>query len=460
MGAEKDIIVAVELGSASIRAIAGRRESDGTMQVLAIAQEKAENAIRKGIVDNIEKTTQAISHVVGTLNDKLGIYTTRIYVGLSGQSLHTRQNLVPYRMPEKTQITNNHVDQLKEINNGVMYAECKIMDVIPQEYRIATRKVFDPVGMVSDAIEAHFVNVVARCSLAENIEKCVRNAGYELADQLISPLCKADAMLSSNEKRYGCALVDMGADTTTVCVYTNNILRHLAVIPLGGANVTADIAASKGLDNEEAERLKLKYGNIFHEEPADKKPQTIELTFERSMSESELLDIIEARYEEILANVWKQLSPYGVSLNSGIVITGGASRVRNIVQAFSNITKFDKQIRVAKGLPQNVTLASGLHISENDDMSTLIGLLLKGDQPCVGEAPKDEIIPEDTIEEIENAATETEEKPEEPETGTQETDQEEEAKEDKKEKKSGDSMSKKFSRLWGIIKDMVEEKDE
>ena len=288
MGAEKDIIVAVELGSQAIRAVAGRREPDGTMQVLAIAREDASNAIRKGLVDNIDKTTQAISHVVRTLNEKLGIYTTRIYVGLAGQSLHTKLNVVPYQLIEKSQITAGMVDQMMEINSGVVYPDSKILDVVPQEYKVGNRRIADPVGMMSESLEAHFMNVVARNSLSENIERCVRNSGLELAELLISPICLADSLLSSNEKRSGCALVDFGADTTTILVYTNNILRHLAVIPLGGSNVTSDIA-SKGLEMEEAEEIKLKYGTAFLSPSTEEaKSHDIKLSFGRSISEEEL----------------------------------------------------------------------------------------------------------------------------------------------------------------------------
>lgn len=387
MGAEKDIIVAVELGSQAIRAVAGRREPDGTMQVLAIAREDASNAIRKGLVDNIDKTTQAISHVVRTLNEKLGIYTTRIYVGLAGQSLHTKLNVVPYQLIEKSQITAGMVDQMMEINSGVVYPDSKILDVVPQEYKVGNRRIADPVGMMSESLEAHFMNVVARNSLSENIERCVRNSGLELAELLISPICLADSLLSSNEKRSGCALVDFGADTTTILVYTNNILRHLAVIPLGGSNVTSDIA-SKGLEMEEAEEIKLKYGTVFLSPSTEEaKSHDIKLSFGRSISEEELQEIIEARYEEIIFNAKNQIKDYNDKLLSGIMLTGGASRISGLVEAFTGTLHFDKQVRVSKALPNNIVLAPGVTIPESENLNTLFALLLKGDQNCIGEPP-------------------------------------------------------------------------
>lgn len=439
MGAEKDIIVAVELGSTTIRAIAGRREPDGTMQILALAQERATNSIRKGVVDNIDKTTQAISKVVSQINEKLGIYTTRIYVGLSGQSLRTTQNKVSRSFDGKTKITNDMVDQLKDINRGEVYADSQILDVVPQEYRIGNRSIADAVGMLSDQIEARFMNVVARTSLVENIEKCVHGAGLELAELLISPLCLADSLLSASEKRSGCALVDMGADTTTVAVYTANTLRHLVVIPLGGANVTADIA-TKSMELEEAEKLKLQYGTAYHQDSDTQSIHKIQLSFDRSIEEDVLQEIVEARYEEIIVNAWAHISDESHNLLSGIVLTGGACHVRNITEAFSEHTRCNKPIRIAKGLPVNVTVSPDVQLPEDENLYTVMALLQKGDQNCAGEAP------------VEKEAVQTEltfdtEEPQEEEIQL-ETVAEEEKKEEKK-------TAKKVKNFWDKITSLL-----
>jgi len=457
MGAEKDIIVAVELGSKAIRAVAGKRELDGTMQVLAIAQEEAANAVRKGVVDSIDKATQAISHVVGAINDKLGIYTTRIYVGLSGQSLHTKANAVPCQLSEKTQISNKIIDQLMETNNGVVYTDSRILDVVPQEYHMGPRKVTDPVGIVTSQLEAHYMNVVARDTLSDNIELCVRNAGLELAELLISPICLADALLTSNEKRSGCALVDMGADTTTVLVYTNNILRHLVVIPLGGNNVTADIS-SKGVETEEAEALKLKYGTANHRDNCnDEKKDNIKLSFGRSISEEELHEIIESRYEEIILNAGFQIHNFNDKLLSGIVITGGASRVKGITEAFAAAVHFDKQIRLFKGFPTNIVLAPSVNISETDNLNTLFALLLKGDQPCAGNIPEEEEVETEPTKATEESHAETTDEEE----NTAETGEtgENGISEDKEQKTKG-NMKKKIKRLWETMNRMLTDQEE
>lgn len=446
MGAEKDIIVAVELGSTAIRAIAGKRQPDGTMKVLAIAQEDATNCIRKGIVDNIDKTTQTISNVIQKLNEKLNVHITKVYVGLSGQSLHTVLNKVEKNYETKMQIGNEIVDNLKDINSATVYPESKILDVVPQEYRIGNRSVPEPVGMLTDHLEAQFLNIVARRSLSENIEKCIHGAGLEIAELLISPLCLADSLLSASEKRSGCALVEFGANTTTVAIYTKNLLRYLGVIPLGGANVTADIA-SKNIELDEAEKLKIDNAAACHEE-TEEAPRKLSLSFDRSISEDLFQEIVEARYKEIFANVWARIEPECENLLSGIVFCGGVARTRKMTDAFSKFTRSNKPVRIAKGLPLNISLAPGVNLPEDSKLYTLMGILQKGDQVCIGEEPEEKEMIQGEI--IFQEETKSEEKATEP-TAT------ESGREEKSQEPSKPSGWSRFKTLIGKLFEPEEE---
>ena len=385
MGAEKDIIIAVELASTAIRAIAGKREPDGSMQVLAFAQEESTNTIRKGIIDNIDKTTQALSHVIGKLNDKLGVRVKSIYVGLGGQSLRSVHNRVLLQFDGLELLSHRTIDKMRDTNSGVVYPNAEIKEVVPQEFTIGSRSVVDPVGMQAEMLEANFINIVARPTLEENIRKCVAGAGLEVQEVFISPLCEANALLTANEKRSGCALVNMGADTTTVSVYSNNILRHLCVIPLGGSNVTSDITSLK-VEAEEAEELKKRYGTAYRSDSEDKTGQKINLSFNRTEDEEKLQEIVEARYEEIIANVSHHISAYKDKMLSGIIVTGGAARIPDLQKAFARQTAGDLNIRIAKGLPENVTVSFGVQVGDPDRLYTLYGLLLTGKENCVGEA--------------------------------------------------------------------------
>ena len=387
MGAEKDIIIAVELASTAIRAIAGKREPDGSMQVLAYAQEESPNTIRKGIIDNIDKTTQALTRVVAKLSDKLGVKVNSVYIGLGGQSLRSVHNRVLLQFDGLELLSHKTIDKMRDTNSGVVYPNAEIKEVVPQEFTIGSRSVVDPVGMQAEMLEANFVNIIARTTLEENIRKCVNAAGLEVQEVFISPLCQANTLLTLNEKRSGCALVDIGADTTTVSVYSGGILRHLCVIPIGGSNVTSDITSLK-VEAEEAEELKKKYGTAFRPDNEDKTGQKISLSFDRTEDEEKLQEIVEARYEEIVANVCRHIMAYKDKMLSGIILTGGGARIPDLAKAFVKPIGGEMNIRIAKGLPENVTISYGVQVGEPDRLYTLYALLLAGSENCVGEAPK------------------------------------------------------------------------
>ena len=443
MGLEKDIIIAVELASTAIRAIAGKREPDGSMQVLAFAQEEASNTIRKGVIDNIDKTTQALTRVIGKLNDKLGVRVNSIYVGLGGQSLRSVHNRVLLQFDGLELLSHKTIDKMRDTNIGVVYPNAQIKEVVPQEFTIGSRSVVDPVGMQAEMLEANFINIVARPTLEENIRKCASAAGLEVQEVLISPLCEANALLTANEKRSGCALVNMGADTTTVSVYVNNILRHLCVIPLGGSNVTSDITSLK-VEAEEAEELKKKYGTAYRSDNEDKTGQKITLSFDRTEDEEKLQEIVEARYEEIIANVCHHISAYKDKMLSGIIVTGGASRIPELGKAFSRQTGGDLSVRIVKGLPENVTISFGLQVGDPDRLNTLYGLLLAGKENCVGEAPKN---PAQDLFDFEKK--EEPEVPEVPETPEDPEDQKDQKVPEKPRKPSA------ISRVWNKFVDLL-----
>ena len=441
MGAEKDIIIAVELASTAIRAIAGKREPDGSMQVLAFAQEESSNTIRKGVIDNIDKTTQALSRVVARLGEKLNVRVNSIYVGLGGQSLRSVHNRVLLQFDGLELLSHKTIDKMRDTNSGVVYPNAEIKEVVPQEFTIGSRSVIDPVGMQAEAIEANFVNIIARTTLEENIRKCVTAAGLEVQEVFISPLCLANALLTANEKRSGCALVDIGADTTTVSVYVNNILRHLCVIPLGGSNVTSDITSLK-VEAEEAEELKKKYGTAYRSDSEDKTGQKVSLSFGRTEDEEKLQEIVEARYEEIIANVCHHISAYKDKMLSGIILTGGAARIPDLPKAFSRQTGGDLNVRIAKGLPDNVNVSFGVQVGDPDRLYTLYSLLLAGKENCVGEVSEDPVQKTFDFEKKEEPAPEIPETPEEPET----------QEEPEKPKKQSS-----FSRVWKMITDSLSE---
>lgn len=391
---KNDIIVAVELASSAIRGIAGKRQPNGSIEVIGLAEESSQSCIHKGVVDNIEKTTQAISAVIARLGLSVGGRITRVYVGLAGQSLRSKKNIVQRHFEEPTQITAQMVDGMRDANCSEECAGYSIHEVVQQESLVGNRLVDDAVGIQAEALEARFLNVIARTALEDNIRKCVKAAGLNIAEVMVSPLVLADSVLRSDEKRSGCAVVDMGAETTTVAIYSKNMLRHLIVLPIGGSNVTQDITTKK-IEWDEAEALKIKYSTAYRSNSDTETENVIPLKYGQSIVEEELLNLIEARNMEIVANIWHQIKPYSDMLISGqIILTGGASRTKKLAQCFQHYAKCNKQIRIFRGLPDGISVNSGVMIPDDGRYLTLMSLMLHGDQNCVGAEEVQEPEPE------------------------------------------------------------------
>jgi cell division protein FtsA len=379
-------MVAIELGSTRITGVAGRKNPDGSLQVLAVASEPAAGAIRKGVIYNLDKTTQILKSIHKRLELTLKWGIGKVYVGIGGQSLRTMRNTQTCNFEEETKISRELIDQLLDSNREVPIIGQEILEVAPQEYRVGNNPIADPVGVPCTKLEGNFRNLIARNTVKQNIYHCFRQAGWEIADTPISAIDLADITLSASEKRSGCVLVDLGADTTTVVVYKNNILRHLAVIPLGGSNITRDIC-SQQIEEDVAEELKRTFGCAYTE-PQDMKDEKELYKIEgKGQIEARLMDeIVESRVSEIIANVWNQvrLSDYEDKLLAGIILTGGGSQLSKIDYAFTKFTNVSK-VRIAR--ETSVTLKNSLEIKNDGTFNTLLGLLFAARENC-GVAPR------------------------------------------------------------------------
>ena len=380
--ATTEFIAAIELGSSKVTGIAGRKNSDGSMQVLAYAKEDSSSFIRKGIIYNLDKTAQSLTSIINNLEGDLKNSIAKVYVGIGGQSLRTVRNVVSRDLNEETIISQELVDAICDENLEIPLVDMDILDVAPQEYKIGNNLQADPVGVAGSHIEGRFLNIVARASIKKNLERCFEQAKIEIADLLISPLVTANAVLSESERRSGCALIDFGADTTTISVYKNNILRFLTVLPLGGNSITRDITSMQ-MEEEEAERLKITFGNVMYEEEESEEAATCQLEDgSRTVELQALNNIIEARAEEIITNVWNQiqLSGYDDKLLSGIIITGGAANLKNLDTMLRKRSKIEK-IRTARSIRNTIQTDSDL-IKKDGTQNTLFGLLFEGKENC------------------------------------------------------------------------------
>ena len=382
--AAKDFIVAIELGSSKVTGIAGQKNLDGSITVLSVIKEDSSSFIRKGVVYNIDKTAQCLTSIIKKLETQLKTGITQVYVGVGGQSIRSVKNVISKDLPVETIVTQDMVIELMDANRNMTYQDQEILDAAVQEYKVGTQFQLDPVGIQATRLEGHFLNILERKAFYKNLNKCFETAGINVAEMYLAPLALADSVLTEVEKRSGCALVDIGADTTTVSVYSKNILRHLAVIPLGSNNITKDIATLQ-MEESDAEKMKLKYGSAFTDNNDIDNELKYSIDTDRQVESRKFIEIVEGRMEEIIENVWYQIpSEYYDKLLGGIILTGGGSNMKNIEKAFINHTHVDK-IRIAKFVTQTINSNHEDIKARNGMMNTALGLLAKGDINCAGD---------------------------------------------------------------------------
>lgn len=380
----KEFIVAIELGSSKITSIAGKKNTDGSISILAVVKEDSTSCIRKGVVFNIDKTVLCLTNIIKKLETTLKTNIARVYVGVGGQSIRSVKNVIIKDLPAETVVTQDMINELMDANRSMTYAEQEILDAATQEYKVDALYQLDPVGIPCSRLEGNFLNILWRKTFYKNLNQCLNKAGVEIAELYLAPLALADAVLTETEKRTGCALIDLGADTTTVLVYYKNILRHLAVIPLGGENITKDIT-SLLMEDSQAEQMKLKYASAYTDNSDIDDNKKYPIDQDRKVDSRKFIEIVESRLQEIIENVFYQIpNEYADKLIGGIILTGGGSNMPNIEKAFTNQAPTEK-IRIAKFVNQNINSNLPEITAHTGTMNTILGLLAKGDINCAGE---------------------------------------------------------------------------
>lgn len=385
----KDLIVAIELGSSKMTGIAGRKNPDGSISILAVAKEDSTQYIRKGVAYNIERTAHGLSNIVNKLKNTLKTEIAQVYVGIGGQSIHSVKNPVIKELPQDTIVSQEMVNELMDTNRSMVYPDYEILDAITEEYKVGALFQDDPIGIQAEHLEGNFLNVLWRRSFYRNINKSLDNAGIKVAEMYLAPLAMADSVLTEAEKRAGCVLVDLGAETTTVSVYYRDKLRHIAVLPLGGSNVTKDLESLQ-IDEINAEAMKLKHASALTNEKDIDADATLPIGDGRTILSRKFIQVVEARMLEIVENV-KYLVPHEFAdkLLGGIVLTGGGSNMKNVEKLFHEVFGAEK-VRIAKSTTLNINKKdSDVILAEDGTTNTILGLLAKGDMNCAGRAISD-----------------------------------------------------------------------
>jgi cell division protein FtsA len=378
-----EFIVAIELGSTKITGIAGKKNLDGSITVLAVVKEDSTQCIRKGVVYNIDKTVQCLTNIITRLKTILKSDIAHVYVGVGGQSIRSVKNVIVKDLAVDTIVSQEMVNELMDANRAMSYPDQEILEAATQEYKVDQQYQLDPIGIQCNRLEGNYLNILWHKTFYRNLNKCFDLAGIAIAEMYLAPMVLADSVLSEAEKRSGCALVDLGAESTTVSVYYKNILRHLAIIPLGGNNITKDIASLQ-IEESDAEKMKIKYASAYTDNGDIDNNLMLPIDLDRQIENRKFIEIVEARLEEIIENVWFQVpAEYANNLLGGLVLTGGGSNMKNIEMAFRNHTHIDK-IRIAKFVSLTINSTNEDINAHDGKMNTIISILAKGDMNCAG----------------------------------------------------------------------------
>ncbi len=412
-----EIVVALDIGTTKVCAIAGRKNQYGLVEILGMGKVKSEG-VSRGVVSNISKTVKAIQDAVDMAEKQAQTKFTDVYVGIAGQhikSIHHRGIIM--REDGLEEITQSDVDKLiGDMYRLVLPAGDKILHVIPQEFTVDEEQdIIDPVGMSGVRLEANFHIITGRVTASRNIQRCVEKVGLEVADLTLEPIASAAAVLSDEEKEAGVALVDIGGGTTDITIFKDGIIRHTAVIPFGGAIITNDIKEGCTVMLNQAEKLKVKFGSALADEVHNNRIITIpglKGREHKEISERNLAKIIQARVQEIFDFVlWEiKRSGFDRKLIGGLVLTGGGSLLNHI----NLLAEYHTGLNTRVGLPTEHLAHKYDGMVDSPIYSTCIGLLINAikNLPIKSEEELTQKVVEEIVEKtnmVEQSVTEIEE---------------------------------------------------
>lgn len=383
MNNEQPIIVGLDIGTTKIACIAGRKNEYGKLEILGFGRANS-NGVKHGQVLNIDETIKAIKAALDNcMASNPGIELREVYVGIAGhhiKSLQTRGDIV--RQDTNEEITQREIDQLvADQFKTYIPAGDQIIDVIPQEFTVDNfQNIPNPIGYGGVKVGANFHIITGDKNAIRNINRAVEKSNLHTKDLVLQPLASASAVMGQEDLEAGVAIVDIGGGTTDLAVFYEGILKHTAVIPFGGENITNDIKTGLGVLKTQAEQMKVQFGSALANEA--KANAFITIPGLRGMPAKEisvknLANIVQARMSEIMDFVSYHLKQVGLDnrmLNGGIVLTGGGSQLKHLIQLTEYVTGLNARI----GFPTE-HLAGG-HIDElaKPTYSTCIGLILKG----------------------------------------------------------------------------------
>ena len=375
--AEKNLIVGLDIGTSKVVAIVGEVNAEGTVEVIGIGSHPS-RGLKKGVVVNIESTVQSIQRAVEEAELMAGCQIHSVYAGIAGSHIQSINSHGIVAIRDKEVLTSD-VDRVIDAARAVAIpADQQILHILPQEFIIDSQEgIREPVGMSGVRLEAKVHLVAGAVSAAQNIIKCVRRCGLEVEDIILEQLASSHSVLTEDEKELGVCLVDIGGGTTDMAIFTEGAIRHTAVIPIAGDQVTNDIAVALRTPTQHAEEIKVKYACALQQLATSE--ETIEVPSvgdraPRRLARQTLAEVVEPRYEELFNLVQAELRRSGFEdlCAAGVVVTGGSAKMEGAVDLAEEV--FHMPVRL--GLPQGV---SGLvDVVRNPIHATGVGLLLFG----------------------------------------------------------------------------------
>ena len=382
---DKQIIVGLDIGTSKVVAIVGELQEDGQVEVIGFGMHPSKG-LKKGVVVNIESTVTSIQRAVEEAELMAGCDISQVYAGIAGSHVRSLNShgIVAIRDREVVQ---SDVDRVIDAARAVAIpADQKILHVLPQEFIIDGQEgIREPIGMSGVRLEARVHMVTGAASAAQNIVKCVQRCGLVVEDIVLEQLASSYAVLTDDEKELGICLVDIGGGTTDIAVFNNGAIRHTAVIPIAGDQVTNDIAISMRTPTQYAEEIKIKYACALSQ--LANLDETIEVPSvgdrpPRRLARQTLAEVVEPRYEELFGLIRDELRRSGFEnmIAAGIVLTGGSAKMEGAVELAEEV--FHMPVRL--GVPQHVR---GLgDVVRNPIHSTGIGLLVYARSKAIREA--------------------------------------------------------------------------
>ncbi len=372
---DKTLVVGLDIGTSKVVALVGDLHKDGQVEVIGIGSHPS-RGLKRGVVVNIDSTVQSIERAIAEAEFMSNIEIDSVYTGIAGSHVRSLNShgIVAIREQE---VTREDVIRVIDAARAVAIpADQKVLHVVPQEFIVDQQgDVREPVGMFGVRLEAKVHIVTGAVSAAQNIVKCIERCGLHVQGMILEQLASAEATLTEDEKELGVALVDIGGGTTDLAVFSHGAIRHTAVIPIAGDQVTNDIAITLRTPSHHAEDIKLRYGCALSQLASPE--ETIEVPSvgerpSRKLARQALAEVIQPRYEELFTLIQHEIQRAGYEdlVPAGVVLTGGAAKMEGAVELAEEI--FHAPVRL--GLPQEV---SGLHdVVSNPIYATAVGLLL------------------------------------------------------------------------------------